>query len=420
MLTPDHRIRKNGVDRSLTAIDGGLCAPDGFRFSYVTKSISQGGKDAAPATELNPQGSKDASPADEQTLSLALLMADAPVPTASLFTEGDVQPYARSLYKRNASDGRLQASLFINGGVDLYSKNLSETQEDVLFGLVKETRLSAQRMCIFSSGKILFPYPKKEILSAIPPLYASLATPYERGEAATAFSNRYPAIEGAFSFALGDFPCKIGFVATKKGLSKGGTVLMTTDVNVSPACLKKALDSVAKDSFHLSGNLFSHHDDLVLLTSSCKAKNYVIAKEDGEYEKFLSALSAACYRICKEMQTLDGVSPIECSVLNARSKSQSRNAAKTLAEYLSVAKPTAEEFLTTVLSALGAAKCGISLTKAEISLYADGKWLCLMDGGTLMRCGDELIARLLVGEEVRLTVRLNDGNFSSSAWSCRR
>ena len=440
------RVRKNGVNRSLTPISGGLCAPNGFRFSRAkiclpsseygaamdgARDIDGGTAYGVPAATkpcLEP-ASRNSQRQSDCNLSLGLLMSEKPVPTACLFSEGDVRPYSQTLYRRNASDGRLQASMFVLGASEMYSKNPAETYEDILFGLVKAARFSAQRMCLFPLGKIYTPYPKAEILSAVPALYAGLNEVYTEKKAATAFSDAVPAhsassnegfasqaCEGAFAFSLGDFPCKMGFVATKR---RGGglTAVMTTDVNVSPALLQKALHAAAKETFYLSGGENSRFDDLIMITSSCTAGNYIIGKEDGEYEKFLSALTLACGNVCKETLATAYGAALQCKVLGAKSKTASRAAVCALADYLTNFDPAADDLLSLTFSALGKANCSLSLKNAQILLGNQTNGLCLMEEGRIMRYKTPRLIGLFREKELCLTVRLNDGNFASTAWS---
>ncbi len=396
-------MRKNGVNKRLTPIDGGVCAPSGFRAGGVRCGFL-------------PNGERE---------DLALILADKRVPTACVFSTGAICGATVEVAKKNLSTGFTRAAI-INSGVANVAREGISLAKSVCLEVAKRTPAIETEIVIASTGKIGKPIALETFLNGIDELVDNLSATNEGSlSAARAImtEDKTPK-QLAFSFELGAFPCKIGAIF-KGGARVSPTMattlcFITTDVNISTKMLQKALNSVVKETFNtLDIDGISSPNDTVCIMASGNAGNYKIDCEDTEYDKFFGALHETSRRICVAIaKDANGMKKLlVCKAQGARSKRTARAVARAMATSEKIRRGLKDETLIVddlLNTAYGTGE-EICLENIVIQISSRGGKLILFEESQAMEFYPEILYRVLKEEEIEICVTLGKGNFSAQA-----
>ncbi len=396
-------MRKNGVNKELRAIDGGVCAPSGFCANGVHCGF-------LPDTERE---------------DLALIFADKRAPVACVFSTGGVCGAVATVTKKNISSGYARA-IIANSGAANVTKEGIPLAKQVCLEVAKRTKALETEVVIASTGKIGKPLSLATFTKGIDNLIQGLsATEAGSGAAARAIMTEDQTPKQiAYAFDLGAFPCKIG------AIFKGGArvspnmattlCFMTTDANISPKMLQKALNTAVRDSFNmLDIDGISSPNDTVCILASGNAGNCRIDYEDTEYKKFVDALCEATRRICillakdvKDMQKL-----LVCKVRGAKSKRTARAVARAIVCADGVRRKMKEQQLD-LDGILGAAYgTGEELEWENLSIALSSKLgsLVIYEENFATAFYSEAVEKVLSAEEIEISVSLGKENFAAQA-----
>lgn len=395
-------MRKNGIDKTLTKIDGGICAPNGFRACGVS---------------LNENGNKN---------DVALIVSDKRFPSAAVFSSNALIGGYSLKNKAHLTAGYAQALLLYNGTL---VKNLSFNEREArgLFQTLADKCGCAETQALIAPvGKIQCPLPAVLLEKAIDALLQSLGNTNEHSLAAAVAlaDTQTGAKQAAYSFSLGDVPCKIG--AIFKGGNAGSeqsqatVCVLTTDVEISPQMLDKALCSAFGETFDmLALNQNGSPSDFVYITASGGAGNYRISAPDQEYKKFCDALKRVLYAICIELSRPESEDEkrLLCCVENAKSKKIAKQLCRAIvsSERIKRHLQARQADLEGILCALGAGDESIRLENTEIVISSALGEVVLWDFGGATMVAKPLVARVLNTDEIQITARLQQGNYDATA-----
>lgn len=397
-------MRKNKL---LIEIDGGICAPAGFRANAVCAGIYKGCR--LPERVC----------AEED---IALISAKGRYPTACVYAQGRVQG-APVLFNRKYLKGYARA-IFINSGVaNVCGAEAIQNTLRVCDEVAKRLVISRDEIVMASTGEILPSFPTQTIINGLNALVSGLDAGEEKSLAvARAITTTDTQIKQlSYTYMQGDYPCKFGAVC--KGNARVApnmaTTLcfLTTDVNISPAMLQRALTSAVNETFNLLNvDGIASPNDTVCIMSSCLAGNYIISAPDTEYKKFYLALKAVCMEVCKKIVAERG-RLMSCIVQGARSSRIARNIAKSLAgsERIRSDIKNVTASATDIICAIGAVEEEFAIDNLRVSILSEKGALVLVEDGSPLPCVSERLAEVLKGEEYRLCVDLRQGNYSAEA-----
>ena len=195
---------------------------------------------------------------------------------------------------------------------------------------------------------------------------------------------------------------------------------ITTDVAITKECLQKALVMANEDSFNMvtvDGDT-STNDTLVALANG-QAGNAVIANPVSEaFQVFVTALKKVCVFLAK-MIARDGEGAtklLEVKVINASSREDARKAAKTIAGS-SLVKATIfgeDANWGRIVCALGYS--GTEFIPENVVVYLDD--LLMVENGSGVDFDEAKAGRILGKEKIVITVDLQAGEFTGTAWGC--
>ena len=233
----------------------------------------------------------------------------------------------------------------------------------------------------------------------------------------------------AFAFELGDFTCKIGavFKGNARVAPNMATTLcfLTTDVNITPEMLQKALTVAVNDTFNqLCIDCVPSPNDCVCILANGKVGNYKISVEDTEYKKFLFALTETVDRICKCLveNAKRNEIPFLCKVSGARSKKLARDVAKSIISATGI-KMRLEEGkidLADIYGAILSAGEKVEENALCVSVKTDEGKIVLMEDGNVLFVRNEPLRKMLADENFNLEITLGKGNYSAMGYGRRK
>ncbi len=400
-------MRKNGINRELRAIEGGVCAPEGFSANAVSCGIRKDG-----------------------SLDFGMIYTPRRCAVACVYSAGKAQGAPVKVSKKNMRNGYARAIL-VNGGSAICMQADGEKLAYGVCDLLFPWTIERTEIVLASTGKIGERLEIEPFKHGIKPLFEGLVAS-TAGSARVAEAIRAEGEEGkqlSFAFDLGDYPCKIG------GVFKGGPqvspdmatflAFLTTDVNITSPMLQKALSAETRETLNMI-NLdgVASPNDTVCILANGKAGNYRIDCADSEYKKFTIALRLALTEIALETVRQGGYLPFLCRVTGAPSKEAARAIARAIVgggsikRALTVGDCPTEGIFFTALSALDNAKGvkAFAVDEATVRLRSKAGEVVLYENEESLRVNAERIRRIFAGEEAELLLDFGVGNYAATAY----
>lgn len=267
-------------------IDGGLCAPKGFRASGVTahiKNLASTKKDCA------------------------LVVSDAAAVAAGAFTTNRVKA-APVLWDQEVCARGQARAVFANSGNanactgETGMRDARATAERVAAGL----KIAAEEVCILSTGVIGAPLPMDRILTGVEACLAALS-PGGSGDAARAImtTDTVPK-EISLEVMLSGGPVRLGAIAKGAGMISPNMATMlciiTTDAVIDREILEPLLKKCVENSFnHIAvDNDMSTNDTVLCLANGC-CGGPKLMPDTADYALFAEALEEICVHIAKAL-----------------------------------------------------------------------------------------------------------------------
>lgn len=385
-------------------IEGGVCAPAGFRANGVHCGIRKN------------KIKKD----------LALITSSVRCATACAYTTNRVKGAPILVTKRHVADGYAQAVIVNSGNANTCNAGGEEIAEETCALVERYTGIPASDVVVASTGVIGQKLSIDPIASGMEALVGGL------GENSTAAAEAIMTTdtvkkEIAVSFPLGGKTCRIGAIAKGVGMicPNMATLLMfvTTDVSITPQMLQKAVSADVKDSLNmLSVDGDTSTNDTFCVMASGLAGNETISSYGADYKAFRRALNAVTTALCRKLAR-DGEGAtklIECKVSGARSLKDARLAAKSVvgSNLLKAAIFGADANWGRVLCALGYSGAKIDPDSVDVNFRSRAGILPVCKGGRGIDFSEDFAKAVLSEEEIDIDVALGGGNYRATAWGC--
>ena len=383
---------------------GGVCSAKGFRAAGV-------------AAEIKYKGRND----------VALIVADEPCAAAAMFTTNKVAA-APVVYDREAvKGGRIQAIL-ANSGCANACTGEQGLRDAKLSALVTagELGIDPRHVLVASTGVIGRPLPMDRLLAGMRLAKAALGRTAAHGlaaEKAVMTTDTRPK-EACATVRIGGKRVTVGGMSKGSGMIEPNMATMlgflTTDADVSPAMLRRALlRAVAKSFNRLVVDGDESTNDSVFLLASGKAGNQRIVRAGADFEAFCSALEAVCVSLARQMAA-DGEGAtkfVTVTVRGARTEREAERAARAVAKS-PLAKTSwfgRDPNWGRVLAAVGYSGAAVVDMKAEV--FYDSVW-AFRRGEVAGEAQLRRLAEVLRKDAFEVIVDLHLGKSSSSVYTC--
>ncbi len=397
-------MRKNGVNKTLTPISGGVCAPVGFKANGIRCGCSAN------------LGKED----------LALVVADKPFPVAAVFSQNALVGEPVKISKKHMRSGTARAVVVNSGVANVLSENGEVMAKTVCEQLAKKLGADTDEILISSTGEIGPKFPVDKILQGIDALVQGLGSSHENSLAtARALMTTDKGVKQlSYAFDLGDYPCKIGaiFKGGRRVRPNMATTLciLTTDVDISSEMLQKALSATTNETLNLLDiDGISSPNDAVYIFASRKAGNYRISCADSEYKKFVAVLERVLFEVCFTIAK-EGESVFVCETVGAKSKRVARAVAKAVVGANGLKESLRQKRLDieSLLCTIGDGNETIDLSNAEITLLSKKGKITLLMGGKVLPVSLSAAADILSAYEIKIGIDLAEGNYGATAIGC--
>ncbi len=400
-------MRKNGINRELQPIEGGICAPNGFKANGMYCGVIE---------------NEDKKP------DVALILGDKAYATACVFAKTKKVGAPVYVSKRHLKKGAIRAVIVNSGAANVFQIDGELLSENICRVFSQKLGIEETEILIASTGKIGQALTITPFENGVKDLVNGLGCQSIHSEKALLVlgTEEEKAHQISFSFALGDYSCKIGaiFKGGKHVCPNMATTLgiITTDVNISSAMLQKALAAEVKDSFNLLNiDGISSPNDMLCIMASGKAGNYIIDQADSEYKKFCYFLRVVLKTMCKQLVLgrEDG-KLLLCQVKGASSKQVAQKIAKEVVGAFSFRSDIKKGHLDVdgLLFCVLQSDDDLDWSSLRVHAKGNGKELFLFEDGRSLSYTKESISSLFLGDTIEICIDLGQGNYNGEAFGC--
>ncbi len=386
-------------------INGGVCAAQGFKASGVHCGIRK----------------------NKTKLDLALVYSETPASAAAVYTTNLVKGAPIAVTKSHIADGVAQAIICNSGNANTCNANGVEIAEKTCSILAKELGIKSEDIVVASTGVIGQPMVIEPFEYGIPLAVKALSADGNLDSATAIMTTDTVEKQVAVEFEIGGKVCRMGGMAKGSGMIHPNMatmlVFITTDVNIAPEMLSKALKSDIQETFNMvSIDGDTSTNDMVTVLANGKAGNARITADGEDFTIFMTALNTVTVGLCR-MIAGDGEGAtklMECSVSGAATKDIAKTVAKSVicSNLLKCAIFGADANWGRVLCAIGYSGAKVNVDKIDVYFSSCAGKILLCKNGRSVEFSEELAKEILSQKEIEIIVDLNDGEYSSKAWGC--
>lgn len=389
----------------LKYIDGGVCAPRGYKASGVHCGIRKN------------KVKKD----------LSLIVSDVPASAAGVYTLNLVKGAPILVTKKHLENGVAQAIICNSGNANTCNADGIEIAEGMCALVEKHTGISASDVIVASTGVIGQPLSLEPIAGGMNELVSSLSYGGSDSAAQGIMTTDLVKKEVAVEFEIGGKRCRMGGVAKGSGMIHPNMatmlVFITTDAAISPAMLNAALKSDVDNSFNMiSVDGDTSTNDTLCIMANGLAGNDAITEPNADYIAFANALAAVTQTLCRKIAR-DGEGAtklLECHVTGAQNLATARTVAKSVvcSSLLKAAMFGADANWGRVLCAIGYSGADVNVNQVDVSFQSNAGEIAVCVDGAGVPFSEETAKKILSEDEIVIFVALKSGDAEARAWGC--
>ncbi len=386
-------------------IDGGICAPKGFKASGIHCGIRK----------------------NRTKRDLALILSEKMCSAAAVYTTNKVKGAPLTVTKNNISDGHAIAAICNSGNANTCMADGVEKAELMCNALGKQLNIAPTDIVVASTGVIGQPLNTDAICAGIPALCDGLSADGcdNAAEAIMTTDTIKKAI--AVEFELNGKPVRIGAIAKGSGMINPNMATMlcfvTTDVAISPAMLSNALTYVTARSFNMvSIDGDTSTNDMLSILANGMAGNEEITDEGADYDAFVQALLAICVKMAK-LIARDGEGAtklIIADVIGACCHDAAATIASSIisSSLLKAAMFGADANWGRVLCAAGYSGAQFDPTKVDVTFVSAAGSVDVCKNGGGIEFDEDIAKKVLSEEEITIKFMLSEGDGCAQAFGC--
>jgi glutamate N-acetyltransferase/amino-acid N-acetyltransferase len=386
-------------------ISGGVCAPKGFVAGGVHCGIRK----------------------NQQKKDLAVILSEVDCAAAAVYTQNKVYGAPITVTRQNITNGRAKAVICNSGNANTCNADGIEKALAMCEMTAKAFEIAPCDIIIASTGVIGQSLDIDPIEKGIEMLKGNLNAQGGNDAAMAIMTTDLAPKEVSLSRQIGGKTVKLGAMAKGSGMIHPNMATMlcfiTSDVNIAPGMLQKALSEVVKDTFNMiSVDGDTSTNDMVSVMASGLAGNTIIESEGDDFEAFKEMLFEASKELSR-MIAADGEGAtklLECAVINAPSKDVAVGISKSVitSSLVKTAMFGQDANWGRILCATGYTPGDFDVDKIGVTLSSTGRKVTVCQNGAGVPFSEEMAAKVLAADEIRIDIDLGQGNFSATAWGC--
>lgn len=381
------------IKATIKRLKGGVCAPRGFRATALGAGIK------------NP---------DDPRLDLALIYSQHPCHAAGTFTTNRIKAAPVKVTQAHMKAEAAQAIIANSGNANACTGLQGINDARLTAKLVaKGLGLKQRQVAVCSTGVIGLPMPMTRITPRIPELIDGLGRNGAAVAQAIMTSDTHEK-QLAISVQIGDHRVRIGACAKGAGMICPSMATMlcfiTTDANVCPDCLQKAVHESVDASFNritIDGDMSTN--DTVLVLANGQSGMPMMKRNTKECRQFREALHYVMLKMAKSL-VRDGervTKFVTVHVKGARTYLDARKVADAVANS-SLVKSSwngNDPNWGRIIHAVGYSR---AMVREElVDIHIGGKAACL--GGLQSKTSMETLRNIVAKDEFTITINLNLG-----------
>lgn len=397
-------------------ITGGICAAKGFKANGIYCGIK---KPSIDNQNTNIPHKND----------LGMIFSKTVCNTAAVYTTNKVKGAPILVTKRNLEKtGCKSRAVIVN------SKNANTCNADgeekaykMCCLAANELNIRPEEVIVASTGVIGQVLPIEPIENGISELVNGLSENGNEAAATAIMTTDTIQKEYAVEFEIGGKICRIGGMAKGSGMihPNMATTLnfITTDTTISAAMLQSALNDIVKITYNcLSIDGDTSTNDMVSLMANGLAENKEITEAGKDFEIFKAALYEVMMHLTR-MLAKDGEGAtklLECKCTGCPDKDTAIIVAKSVigSTLFKCAIFGEDANWGRVLCAIGYADAEFDIAKVDVDLESEFGTVAVCRNGSGIEFSEETAAKVLLSDEIKVLINLNQGNEDAMAWGC--
>lgn len=387
-------------ETSYTEVEGGVTAAQGFQAAGVYAGMKRKNKD------------------------LALLVSDVPATVAGTFTNNKVAAAPLLVTKEHMAKAATRAVVINSGTANACTGEAGLADARRTADIVaRHLNVLPHHVLVASTGVIGQRLPMDKMEAGIERAFSQLSPDHwqEASEAiktTDTYTKNY-----AVRFTLQGRTVHVGGMAKGSGMIHPNMATMlaflTTDVAVEKQFLQDVLQSAVDETFNMitvDGDTSTN--DMALLLANGQAGNTPLAAGDSEAQLFRNAVCQVCRALAQDIAR-DGEGAtkfVSVQVQGAATSQDARAIARSVASSLLVKTAMFGEDANwgRILAAAGYAEAQVDPNKVDIYIGD----VAVARNGAGAAFAEEKVQQLLAEQDIVITVNLQQGEYSATAWTC--
>lgn len=391
-------------------IDGGVCAAQGFKANGIKCGLAHEGCIAT--------GTKK---------DLAVIVADCECTAAAVYTTNKVKGAPIAVTKKNIADGKARAVIVNSVNANTCNADGVEKAEKMCELAAKECGLAPTDFIVASTGVIGQTLPIEPIQNGMPELCKNISYDGNTAAVEAIMTTDTQPKEVAVEFEIGGKKCVIGGMLKGSGMihPNMATTLsfITTDAKISADCLNKALGSVIKTTLNMvSVDGDQSTNDMCCVLANGMSGIEEINSENNDYTAFKNALNVVLMNLAR-MMARDGEGAtklVQCVCSGADDVETAQIVAKSVitSSLFKAAMFGEDANWGRILCAVGYADADFDINKVDVDILSDAGKIEVCRNGAGVNFSEDDAKKILIEEEITVSVSIGNGNFSATAWGC--
>ncbi|MBU5429528.1 bifunctional glutamate N-acetyltransferase/amino-acid acetyltransferase ArgJ [Kineothrix sp. MSJ-39] len=390
-----------------TFTEGGVCAAKGFLANGLNCGLNS----------------------DRNKNDLCLIMSETECSAAAVYTQNKVKGAPILVTKEHLAKtgGKAKAVIANSKNANTCNADGEEKAEKMCQLAAMQLGIRPEEVIVASTGVIGQILPIEPIEAHIEELAKGLTADGNEKAATAIMTTDTVKKEVAVSFEVDGKTCHVGGMAKGSGMihPNMATTLnfVTTDVNVAPQLVQKALSEIVKVTYNcLSVDGDTSTNDMVCVLANGQAGNAMLTEEGAAYQQFYEALYLVLMNMTR-MLAADGEGAsklLECTVSEAKDLDTAIIVAKSVicSPLFKCAMFGEDANWGRVLCAIGYAKADFPIEKVDVDLASEKGVLAVCRNGSGIPFSEEFAKEVLHADTIRILVNLHDGDAKATAWGC--
>ena len=390
-----------------TFTEGGVCAAKGFLANGLNCGLNS----------------------DRNKNDLCLIVSESECSAAAVYTQNKVKGAPILVTKEHLAKtgGKAKAVIANSKNANTCNADGEEKAEKMCQLAAMQLGIKPEEVIVASTGVIGQILPIEPIETHIEELAKGLTADGNEKAAIAIMTTDTVKKEVAVSFAIDGKTCHVGGMAKGSGMihPNMATTLnfVTTDVNVAPQLVQKALSEIVKVTYNcLSVDGDTSTNDMVCVLANGQAGNAMITEEGAAYQQFYEALYLVLMNMTR-MLAADGEGAsklLECTVSEAKDLDTAIIVAKSVicSPLFKCAMFGEDANWGRVLCAIGYAKADFPIEKVDVDLASEKGMLAVCRNGSGIPFSEEFAKEVLHADTIQILVNLHDGDAKATAWGC--